>query len=463
MPGYRLACSKGSFASETARFRVVPRLRFTAPVALPRVAPFAPENEARMPSNGCAELRARRPFLRLIAAILLLGLVPAVPGHAQETMASIVVDATTGTVLSAEQATRRWYPASLTKLMTIYLTFDALKNGTLTLDETLTVSENAAHQPEWGIGLGVGDKVTVEDAILAVVVRSANDVATLLAERIAGSEPRFAAMMSLKARALGMTRTVFRNAAGLPDEKQVTTARDMAILAYSLWRDFPEYYHFFDERYVIWNGQALATYNQFLELYEGADGLKTGFTCGSGYNLVASAERDGRRLIGVVLGASNSAMRTGEMTRLFNQAFEAAPAADAPILTALANVTEGTEADSPPFRLPPDQCELGASVAADGTLTGTLPGWAVVFGAYVERAEAEAALATARGLLDGVLSKGRPAIVQRETEGVSRYAALLVGLEQSDAGAACKHLWTQNAYCLALNPETLNNPQALWR
>lgn len=411
-----------------------------------------------MPVAGRAAMR----FLSLLLVAALWTLAAPVPGRAQD-MASIVVDAETGEILSSVQPTRRWYPASTTKIMTVYLAFVAIQNGTLSLDEVLTVSDNAANQPETAIGLRPGEKITVEDAIKAVIVRSANDAATLLAERIAGSEDRFAAMMSLKARAIGMTRTVFRNASGLPDDKQMTTVRDMAILAQTILKEFPDLYHLFDTRTVTRDGQELGTFNGFLGSFPGADGLKTGFTCGSGYNLVASAERDGRRLIGVVFGAGNGGARTAEMIRVMGEGFADDALVDSVTLANLPNATEGTEAEGPPFRLPPTECELGASVMADGPLTNVLPGWAVVFGAYVAKEEAEAVLDKSRALLDGVLEKGRPAIVQRQTEGVSRYAALLVGLEQTDAQVACKHLWSVSAYCLALNPETLNNPQALWR
>ena len=411
-----------------------------------------------MPVAGRAAMR----FLTLLLVAAMWSLAAPASGRAQD-MASIVVDADTGEILSSVQPTRRWFPASTTKVMTAYLTFVAIENGTLSLDEVLTVSDNAANQPETSIGLRPGEKITVEEAIEALIVRSANDAATLLAERIAGSEDRFAAMMSLKARAIGMTRTVFRNASGLPDDKQVTTAHDMAVLAQTILKEFPEYYHFFDVRTVTRDGQQLGTYNGFLGSFPGADGLKTGFTCGSGYNLVASAEQDGRRLIGVVFGAGNGGARTAEMIRIMGEGFAADAPAEAFTLANLPNATEGAEGEGPPFRLPPSECELGASVAADGPLSNVLPGWAIVFGAYLAKEEAEAVLEKSRALLDGVLSKGRPAIVPRQTEGVSRYAALLVGLEQQDAQVACKHLWSVNAYCLALNPETLNNPQALWR
>jgi D-alanyl-D-alanine carboxypeptidase len=402
-----------------------------------------------------------RTLLLVALCVALASLAPA--ARAESGVASIVVDADTGKVLLSSQPTRRWYPASLTKLMTLYLTFDALENGTLSLEEALTVSENAANQPEVSLGLKAGDTIPVENAITALVVRSANDVAMLLAEKVGGSEQRFAAMMSLKARALGMNRTVFRNPSGLPDDRQTTTARDMAILAAALLTRFPEYYEFFNKRYYIHNGQALATYNQFLEQYKGADGFKTGFTCGSGYNLVASVERDGRRLIGVILGATSNGKRNAEMVRLMDRGFAMDLPDEAPLLVNLPNAVEGPEAGDPPFRLPADQCQLGAAVASDGTLNGVLPGWAVVFGAYVDKAQAETALSAARDELKDVLSKGRPAVVQRETEGVSRYAALLVGLQQEDAGTACRFLWERSVYCLALTPEVLNNPNALWR
>ncbi|MEX0809675.1 MAG: D-alanyl-D-alanine carboxypeptidase family protein [Dongiaceae bacterium] len=398
----------------------------------------------------------------LLATLVLTG--AAQIARADTGFASIIVDAETGAVLSEEQATRRWYPASLTKLMTLYLTFEAIENGTLALDDTLTVSDNAAAQPEVSLHIRAGAKITVEQAIIALIVRSANDIATLLAETVGGSEPRFAAMMSLKARALGMSRTVFRNASGLPDDSQITSARDMAMLAAALIEDFPAYYEYFSRRQVLFDGQSLGTYNQFLDYYEGADGFKTGFTCGSGYNLVASAVHDGRRLIGVVLGGDSGGQRTAEMARLMDEAF-AAPVPANPILLAdWPNAVAGEDSGPPPFRLPPDQCELGASAVADGTLDGgTLPGWGVVFGAYVEKAQAEAVLMDAREQLKDILSKGRPAVVQREQEGVSRYSALMVGLAREDAGKACKFMWDQSAYCLALSPEVLNNPQALWR
>src|SRR5215813_14940008 len=242
-------------------------------------------------------------------------------GVAAPDYAAIVVDAESGTVLESVSATARWYPASLTKVMTVYLAFDEIAAGRMTLDEQLTVSDHAAAQPATELGLGAGQKITVKDTILAIILRSANDAAVALAERIGGSEEAFAARMTAKARELGMSRTVFRNASGLPDPQQVTTARDMAVLASALLENYPQYYHFFSTTSFIYAGQTFGTINGILSRYSGADGIKTGFTCGSGYNLVASAKRNGRRLIGVLLGGHTNFERHSEMSKLLDEGF----------------------------------------------------------------------------------------------------------------------------------------------
>src|SRR5262245_36577925 len=263
---------------------------------------------------------------KLLTSFLFAGFVAlcgAQPASAAADYAAIVVDAESGTVIDAHAATARWYPASLTKVMTVYLAFEAIEAGTLGLDEKLPVSEDAAAQPATELGLGAGETITVNDAILAIILQSANDAAVVLAERIGGSEDQFAVLMTAKAKELGMRRTVFRNATGLPDPEQVTTARDMAVLAAALLHNYPQYYHFFSTTSFTYGGQTFGTINSILTRYEGADGIKTGFTCGSGYNLVASAQRDGRRLIGVLLGSHSSFERSIEMDRLLDVGFAA--------------------------------------------------------------------------------------------------------------------------------------------
>src|SRR5262245_56402489 len=398
----------------------------------------------------------------LLPLLCIAGLLGPRPAAATADYAAIVVDADSGTVLESVSATARWYPASLTKVMTVYLAFDEIAAGRMALDEQLTVSAHAAAQPATELGLGAGQKITVKDTILAIILRSANDAAVTLAERIGGSEVTFAAHMTAKAKQLGMARTVFRNASGLPDPEQVTTARDMAVLAAALLMNYPQYYHFFSTTNFTYDGQTFGTINGILSRYQGADGIKTGFTCGSGYNLVASATRNGRRLIGVLLGSHTNFERHSEMGRLLDVGF----ATDLQRLESkvmLADLETADDADpAPPIQLSATECAYGASpTSIEAGLTGG--GWALIFGASASKAQAQQMLSQARKRLSPVLAGGRAVIVPKQWEGTRRYSALLAGLSKQEAGKACKHLWSVGAYCLALSPQVLKNPQAIWR
>ena len=245
---------------------------------------------------------------------------PAVDGRD----AYIILDATSGRELSSDQPDQLRHPASLTKLMTIYLTFSALDSGRLSLGDGLPVSINALNAPPTKMGLPPGGTVSVRDATMALVTRSANDAAVVLAEALGGDEATFAQMMTSKARQLGMSQTVFRNASGLPNREQVTTARDMARLAFALMRDFPHYYPVFSVQSWPYRGRSLENHNRMLGSYEGADGLKTGYTNASGFNLVMSAMRDNRRLIGVVMGGDSAGQRDRMMAMLMDQGFATA-------------------------------------------------------------------------------------------------------------------------------------------
>ncbi len=225
---------------------------------------------------------------------------------------SIVIDAETGVVIYADDADRLWYPASLTKLMTAYLTFEAIRDGKLSLEDKIQCSQNAVAQPPSKIGLPVGGEMTVELGLKALIVKSANDVAVMLAEKIAGSEAAFVERMNETAKRLGMSRTKFLNANGLPNPEQVTTARDMARLGQALLKEFPQYSYLYSLTSFQIGKQEIATHNEILRMYDGANGMKTGFICASGYNLVASASRNGRQMIAVVLGA-NSGLRRGQL------------------------------------------------------------------------------------------------------------------------------------------------------
>jgi D-alanyl-D-alanine carboxypeptidase len=373
--------------------------------------------------------------------------------------ATIVVDAATAEVLKSEQATALWRPASLTKLMTLYITFQELAAGHLKLDERLTVSGYAAAMPPSRLGLAKGEKITVEEAILATVTRSANDAVVVLAERIGGDETTFAQRMTATARAIGMTGSVFRNASGLPDPEQTTTAHDMAVLALSLIRDFPQFYRFFSARGVSHLGGYLPTINAILNLYPGADGLKTGFTCGSGYNLVASAERNGRRVIGVVLGGLTSDQRYRQMTDLLDAGFAVEPGEDPMTLDQMAKTAVG----APPTQLSAEDCTPGWSLQPDGEVAGRLPGWGIVFGGYPQAAATRALLSKSVKQIPPALRAGRPSIILRQYEGARSYRAVMVGLTATQARDACRALQGSGSYCLVLSPAVLNNPKAAWR
>jgi D-alanyl-D-alanine carboxypeptidase len=227
-------------------------------------------------------------------------------------------------VLYAEDADNQWHPASLTKIMTAYLTFEAIKDGKLTLETKISCSEIASLQTPTKLGLAPGNSITVEAALGALIVKSANDVAVMLAEAVSGSHEAFVARMNATALRLGMTRTRFANANGLPAPEQVTTARDLARLAAAVVRDFPEHAPMWALQDVRVGKRRLHTHNGLLVNYAGADGLKTGFICDSGYNVVASATREGRKLIAVVLGERTGAERTVRAANLLEHGFQTA-------------------------------------------------------------------------------------------------------------------------------------------
>jgi D-alanyl-D-alanine carboxypeptidase (penicillin-binding protein 5/6) len=226
---------------------------------------------------------------------------------AESKYASIVVDAKTGEVLYANRADSPRYPASLTKMMTLYLTFEALASGKLRMEDRVVFSPHAAAQAPTKLGVAAGDSITVSDAIQGMAIKSANDAAMAMAEKLAGSEDRFTALMTLRARELGMQNTNFANPNGLPDTRNISSARDMAILSRALMRDYPQYYHFFSQRGFQFRGRYIAGHNHLLG--NGIDGLKTGYTRTSGFNIAISGVRDNRRLVVVVMGGPSVASR----------------------------------------------------------------------------------------------------------------------------------------------------------
>ncbi|WP_084541878.1 SPOR domain-containing protein [Halomonas cupida] len=242
--------------------------------------------------------------------------------------AGIVVDAETQEILYAENADEPRYPASLTKMMTLYLLFEALEGRSMSLGHPLPVSSHAASMPATKLWLKAGSTIPVDKAIQALVVRSANDVAVVVAEALGGTESGFAEIMTRKARELGMENTTFRNASGLPDSGQVTTARDMAILAEHLIQDFPQHYHYFGLTEFTWRGTRHTGHNRLLNNYPGADGLKTGFIRASGFNVATSAVRNGRRMVAVVMGGYTASSRDEQMVSVLDRGFLRASLSD---------------------------------------------------------------------------------------------------------------------------------------
>ncbi len=278
----------------------------------------------------------------LAAAAVLCAMAPATgamahahrrpPGHARFQISNIsygepkdtaiVMDAGSGEILYAERADSPRYPASVTKVMTMYLAFDALASGRLHLNDLVVVSPLAAAQPATKLGLRAGETITVENALHAMAVHSANDMAVAIAEKIGGTEARFADMMTLKAQQLGMVNTRYVNPNGLPDNRQLTSAHDIAILARAVLRDFPQYYSFFSQEEFTYRGHTMYNTNHLLGKMPGVDGLKTGFTNAAGFNLAASAMRNGHRLIAVVMGSSSGAVRNANVEGLLLTGFD---------------------------------------------------------------------------------------------------------------------------------------------
>jgi D-alanyl-D-alanine carboxypeptidase len=358
---------------------------------------------------------------------------------------SLLFDPATGEVVSQDRAGEPWYPASITKLMTAYVIFEKLKRGEMKPDQKLTVSALASSQPASKVGMKPGTTITVELALQMLLIYSANDMAYVLAEGASGTHQNFARLMNEDAKRLGMTATHYANPNGLFDPRQVTTARDIGVLASALLRDFPEHAHYFSQPAVALGKRRLLNRNSLLRKMKIADGMKTGFVCNSGFNLVASASDKGRKLIAIVLGASGGRERADLAEMMLTSGFAKPPQPEQMRLSAIANA------------------ELGALVPADLTQTvckgkptaiakaSGLTGWGVSFGSYDKPATADMAL---RGRLLGVRD-----MVQASTSGVVRipgtngYNAMVWNLDQASSLSVCAAFKKQNGYCDVMTPE----------
>lgn len=381
--------------------------------------------------------------------------------------ASIIVDARTGEVLHEQDADAITHPASLTKMMTLYLTFDALDDGRLTLDQALPVSSWAESMSPTKLGLRAGSSLRVETAILGLVTKSANDAAVVLAEALGGSEQRFAEMMTRKARELGMRRTVFRNASGLPDMEQVTTARDYSILSRAMLSDHPKYYPYFSRRSFVYGGRPLPNHNHLMSRYEGMDGIKTGYTVASGFNLAASATRDGRRLVGVVMGGKSAVSRDNRMAALLDQAFGKPNRGreDGPLVASVERPSrgepeaEGDNDDEPVVKgklalrkkAPVQMASVPAAPpAASSAKSGDK--WGIQVGAFSTRAAGQKALTQASKQAPFLLRGARHSVVEAKSGKDTVYRARMTGMDEKEARQACATLTKHGHRCVAVSP-----------
>ena len=395
-------------------------------------------------------------------AVLSLGLIIAAPAEAR--YASIVIDYDTGEVLQETNADTRNYPASLAKMMTLYLAFEALKNGDLTLDQELRVSRRATRMRPSRLGLAVGERITMRNAILALVTRSANDAAVVVAEALGKRETEFARMMTRKARVLGMSRTEFRNASGLAHRRQLSTARDMATLARALIRDFPDDYAIFSTRTFTYKGRAHRNHNRLLRKYPGVDGIKTGYIRASGFNLAASATRGGRRLIAVVMGGKSPRSRDRQVTRLLDRGFTdlasrtlwasgtlgkspAPPTQKTSSTMAIAGIDPTAAAGSERIGPTPKAGPVETGSAADPSGSRI---WGVQVGAYFRYHPAlRAAWVAARRVPDILAGAHENVSILNGRRG-RLYRARLVGLSNGDARRACRRLETVEIDCMVV-------------
>ncbi|MEZ5815438.1 MAG: D-alanyl-D-alanine carboxypeptidase [Alphaproteobacteria bacterium] len=414
--------------------------------------------------------------------------------------ASIVMDADTGLILHQRYANKQLHPASLTKIMTLLLVFEALEQGKIGLKDRVRISQKAANMVPSKLGLPAGSSIRVQDAIYALVTKSANDVAVALAEHLAGSERNFALRMTNRAKDIGMSRTVFVNASGLHDKRQISTARDMAKLAQYVIKVYPDYYRYFSRKTFSYNGKSYRNHNRLMDSYDGMDGMKTGYIAASGFNLVASAVRGERRIIGVVFGGRSSKTRNAHMEELLDMGFgkienlriaktpPPLPQRKPAIAKAFAALGGGQNADGKMASLNPvlqsgfeqligegdfdpaasKRIETGLmAIAAHtgnydtaakiipvvyepaGTSVHADAPWSIQVGAFTSRAATDQAIQKIRSALPAPYSSGQPLIAPLKTSEGWLFRARLSGYTKEEALAACNYIRD----CLPVAPQ----------
>tara|TARA_Y100000991_G_scaffold58300_1_gene42701 strand:- start:62 stop:1306 length:1245 start_codon:yes stop_codon:yes gene_type:complete len=369
--------------------------------------------------------------------------------------ASFIINENTKRIYHNTNADTRNYPASLTKIMTLYMIFDALKNKKISMNTKLKVSKRASRQPPSKLNLSAGSNITVKNAILALITKSANDVATVVAENLGKSERNFAKLMTKKAKKLGMTRTTFKNASGLPNRGQLSTARDMATLGMSIRKNHPNFFKLFKTKSFFYKGIKYTNHNNLLSSYYGTDGIKTGYTNASGFNLVASVERNGQRIIGVVFGGKKARSRDQHMIKLLNRYIKTRPSKP---LVRIAKPSEMpkvrpkiivAEKNIKNFKIPPkDLKTINFENIEDD--------WFVQIGAFKNRLNAHKAARNARNIVPEQLGN-LPASLSKITKTNNSnnnleylWRVRFIELAENQARSVCAELWTSGLSCIPL-------------
>ena len=393
-----------------------------------------------------------RNYVKLISFLPVFWMICVSSAHAK--YASFIINENTKRIYHNANADTRNYPASLTKIMTLYLVFDALKSKKISMSSKFKVSKRATRQPPSKLNLSAGSNITVKNAILALVTKSANDVATVIAENLGKSERNFARLMTRKAKKLGMTRTTFRNASGLPNRGQLSTARDMATLGIAIRKNHPKFFKLFKTKSFIYKGIKYTNHNNLLGSYSGTDGIKTGYTNASGFNLVASVERNGQRIIGVVFGGKKARSRDKHMVTLLNKYFKTTlskplvriakpselPKTRPKIVLAEKNIKN--------FRIPP-------KIINNITPNNIEEDWFIQIGAFKNRLNAHKAARNSRNIVPeqlGNLPASLSKITKSSTNNNLQYLwrVRFVELAENQARSVCAELWTSGLSCIPL-------------
>ena len=394
-------------------------------------------------------------LIKLILNSIFILFFVTIASSAKAKYASFIINENTKRIYHNTNADTRNYPASLTKIMTLYMVFDALKNKKISMNTKFKISKRAARQPPSKLNLSAGSNITVKNAILALITKSANDVATVVAENLGKSERNFARLMTRKAKKLGMTRTTFKNASGLPNRGQLSTARDMAVLGIAIRKNHPNFFKLFKTKSFVYKGVKYTNHNNLLSSYSGTDGIKTGYTNASGFNLVASVERNGQRIIGVVFGGKKARSRDKHMINLLNKYFKTSPSKP---LVRIAKPSEipkvrpkiiVAEKNVKSFKIPPKTPKTLYSENVQDD-------WFVQIGAFKNRLNAHKAARNARNIVPEQLGN-LPASLSKITKTSNTnndleylWRVRFIELAENQARSVCAELWSSGLSCIPL-------------